>query len=258
MPAYAYGVPTAERAAATAAEAPADGVPGAAGSPSVCEVGSPSAPSVCGPAMPSTSSPREAWNARTAARVIGPYSPSAATPSARCSAAVTLAAAAVQRAARDRADHAVDLEAAGALEGEHGLVGLRAEHAVGGDAERALRRGDRRAAAAHLQVAADGARARGLLRGGQLGGGRDDRRREHRGRDGADVEAGPPRGRLPAPQRPFERPLPQLERAEVAAAGRLRPDRPAVVEAGGWTVIRAHPSTQAGRNVNTPLPRCRS
>ena len=48
----------------------------------------PSAPSVAGPATPSTTSPREAWKRRTAARVIGPYTPSAEMPSARCSAAV--------------------------------------------------------------------------------------------------------------------------------------------------------------------------
>ena len=87
--------------------------------------------------MPSTSSPREAWKRRTAARVIGPYSPSAATPSARCSAAVVEppapAPAPPPEGGVDRPDHAVDGEPARGLERVHGLTGLRAEDAVGGD-----------------------------------------------------------------------------------------------------------------------------
>ena len=42
---------------------------------------------VCGPTCPSTSSPWRAWKALTACSVIGPKSPSAVTPSARCSTA---------------------------------------------------------------------------------------------------------------------------------------------------------------------------
>ena len=48
----------------------------------------PSAPSVAGPGDAVDPSPREAWKRRTASRVIGPYTPSAEMPSARCSATV--------------------------------------------------------------------------------------------------------------------------------------------------------------------------
>ena len=47
----------------------------------------------------------------------------------------------------DRADHAVDLQAGACLVGAHGGVGLRSEHAVGGQAERPLDVGDQVAAA---------------------------------------------------------------------------------------------------------------
>ena len=73
VPAVAYGAPSLDRAAATAAAAPeevATGVSVAAGMGAA--PASPSAPSVCGPATPSTSRPCCCWKARTAARVCGP------------------------------------------------------------------------------------------------------------------------------------------------------------------------------------------
>src|SRR4051812_36902043 len=87
VPPEAYGAPTFDIAAATAAWTPA---PGAAGAGSVAGAAgavrglavtvrlvSPSAPSVCGPTTPSTVRPFARWKARTAARVCGPKMPSA-------------------------------------------------------------------------------------------------------------------------------------------------------------------------------------
>ena len=117
---------------------------------------------MAGPATPSTTSPREAWKRRTAARVIGPYTPSAEIPSARCSAAVVDEGALVtvrgprrhadpERAGRDRAHDAVDLEPVRGLEAPDGRARDRPELTVGRDPQRALDGGHAFALAAALQ-----------------------------------------------------------------------------------------------------------
>ena len=83
------------------------------------------------------------WNARTAPRVWRPNTPSALMPSARWTAIVVAAgsrwsiappaAAAAERAARDRPDDTVDLEPVRGLERAHRAPRLAPEHAVGGD-----------------------------------------------------------------------------------------------------------------------------
>src|SRR3954454_15933874 len=76
VPPDAYGVPILERAAPTAEPPPPELVGALCVLPLM-----PSADIVAGPTTPSTSSPWPAWNAFTAARDWGPYTPSAESPS---------------------------------------------------------------------------------------------------------------------------------------------------------------------------------
>ena len=172
--------------------------------------------------------------ARTAARVIGPYSPSAATPSMRCSAVVTgLAAlhpagARPSARARDGADHAVDLQpvrppgtraprrpSAARTSPSAGMPSARCAAATAGPRLPRCR--------------SPGRDPGGLLRRGQLGRRDDHDRGEQCGRHRAHRQPGRRSAQRAAPARPLERALPQLEAAQVAAAGRQRADRPAVV-----------------------------
>src|SRR3954449_653604 len=99
VPAVAYGTPTIDCAAATAAPAPAEPLlDGAAGAPAGAAPESPSAASVCGPTTPSTSRPCERWKALTAARVAGPNTPSALRPSFCCTCTVVALGGAVTAA----------------------------------------------------------------------------------------------------------------------------------------------------------------
>ena len=153
---------------------------------------------------------------------------------------------AAERAARDRADDAVDLEPVRGLERAHRAPRLAPEHAVGGDPQHALDLGHRRAARCRCA----GARRRTCRPPRSPGPARPRwpararSRRHQRRRDerlllavGGRAARG---GRLAAPDRAGQRALPQVGAAEVAATRWLRTDRPAVVE-------QVHASMEPGR-----------
>ena len=155
------------------------------------------------------------------------------------------AAPAAERAARDRPDHAVDLEPVRGLERAHRPTRLAPEDPVGGDPERALHVGDGRAATPHAQeVARGGAGHLGALRACGV----VDRREHGRGHQGRGDERLLPAvdgraargGGLAAPDGARERALPQVVAAQVAATRRQRSDRPAVV-------VQVHAPMEPGR-----------